>query len=98
MGRRTERGAYGKPSTRQRQNWAYWCWGNNEKFRRVALGGFSSESEAYTQGYSAYPGEFDVHLLDTQSLVRAKQLLKAKDVEKGRKIDEAMRYASSDLP
>lgn len=80
------------------EGWGWWCWGYNEKGRRVALGPFSSESEAHVMGASGYPGDFGAHLLRTRNLATAKTILKAKDVQEGKKIDDAMRYTSSELP
>jgi len=81
-----------------RTRWGYWCWGDNSKGRRVALGHFPTEAEAYERGATAYPATFKVYMLDTINLVAAKQKLKAKDLEEGRNIDMAMRHASQQLP
>lgn len=74
----------------------YWCWGDRAKvpIRRTILGPFESEAIAYETGFSAYPGHFRVFLLPTKEVEHAKQFCKAKDVEEGLSIDEAMRYSS----
>lgn len=80
------------------KRWVYWCWGDNSSNRRVAIGSFGTESEAYQQGLTAYPGEFKVYMLDTVNLAAAKTKLKAIDIREGKMIDEAMRRSSSKLP
>lgn len=87
-----------QPHRPRPRNWGYWCWGQNSKGRYVALGSFSTSSQAHEEGYGAYPGEFEVFLLDTINLAAAKQRLKALTLKRGKTIDEAMRYASSELP
>ncbi len=85
-------------SSRRDRRWAWWCWGDNLKNKRVALGPWDSETEAQSRGLQGYPGEFKAYYLDTIHMPTAKQKLKAKDLEDGRSIDEVMNRASSELP
>lgn len=87
-----------RPRPRSSRRRVWWCWGDNLKNKRVALGPWDSETEAQSRGLAGYPGEFRVYLLDSVSMPRIKQILKAKDLEDGRSIDEAMNRASSELP
>jgi|GEM_PF-6130846 len=77
------------------QKYYWWCWGDNNRGKRVALGGFNNESEAYERGMTAYPGTFRVYMLDTISLPAAKTKLKAIDIQEGKKIDDALKRSSN---
>lgn len=64
----------------------------------VILGGFVTSEEAHQEGFKGYPGDFDVELFDTVSKQEAVSRFKALDVKKGKTIDEALRYRTSELP
>ena len=103
LGRKRRRKIKSPPRARSRgrhggKQWAWWDWGDNLKGKRVALGPWNSQHEADARGISGYPGDFKTYYLDTVNMARAKQILKAKDLEDGRTIDEAMNRASSELP
>lgn len=78
-------------------HYCWWVWGDNEKGRRVALGGYETEAAAHEARLSRYPDPSGVvvKLLPTRNLAAAKRMLKAHDIEQGKMIDEAMRNSSN---
>lgn len=78
----------------KRNHW--WCWGDNQKGKRVILGSFDTEVQAQEQGFTAYPNGCKIYMLNTKSKPRAVSECKARDLREGMTMDRAMRYSYSE--